>query len=82
MSARKNPHAQALGKLGGQAGKGKTSAAKAAAARANGQKGGRPPKENPGVVSQSVEAQAGHMLPDMRPKGRKPRTMQDLNLKG
>lgn len=37
---KKNPHAQALGKLGGKA----SSAAKAAAARANGAKGGRPKK--------------------------------------
>lgn len=45
--ARKNPHAVALGRKGGKAGKGKTSEAKAAAARANGQKGGRPKKEQP-----------------------------------
>ena len=38
----KNPHAVALGRKGGLAGKGKTSPAKAAAARANGKKGGRP----------------------------------------
>ena len=37
-----NPHAVALGRLGGLAGKGKTSDAKAAAARANGKLGGRP----------------------------------------
>lgn len=42
---RKNPHAVALGRKGGLAGKGKTSPAKAAASRANGQRGGRPPKE-------------------------------------
>lgn len=40
--ARKNPHAVALGRRGGKAGKGKTSPAKAAAARENGTKGGRP----------------------------------------
>lgn len=39
---RKNPHAVALGRKGGKAGKGKSSPAKAAAARANGRKGGRP----------------------------------------
>lgn len=39
---RKNRHAVALGRKGGLAGKGKTSAAKAAAARENGKKGGRP----------------------------------------
>lgn len=37
----KNPHAVALGKRGGKA----TSTAKAKAARANGKKGGRPPKK-------------------------------------
>ena len=42
-----NPHAVALGRLGGRAGKGKTSPAKAAAARANGQLGGRPPRGTP-----------------------------------
>lgn len=39
---RKNPHAVALGRKGGQANKGKTSPAKAKAARENGKKGGRP----------------------------------------
>ena len=39
MPARKNPHAVALGRRGGRA----TSAAKRAAARTNGTKGGRPP---------------------------------------
>lgn len=39
---RKNPHAVALGRRGGKAGKGKTSEAKAAAARENGKRGGRP----------------------------------------
>lgn len=38
----KNPHAVALGRKGGQANKGRTSEAKAAAARQNGLKGGRP----------------------------------------
>ena len=41
----KNPNAIALGRLGGK----KTSEAKAAAARANGKKGGRPPKIRPGT---------------------------------
>lgn len=40
----KNKHAVALGRKGGKAGKGKTSEAKAAAARENGKKGGRPPQ--------------------------------------
>jgi general stress protein YciG len=39
---RKNPHAVALGRKGGRANKGRTSEAKAAAARENGKKGGRP----------------------------------------
>lgn len=44
-----NPAAVALGRLGGLAGKGKTSPAKAAAARANGRLGGRPPKFRQGL---------------------------------
>jgi hypothetical protein len=40
----KNPHAVALGSLGGKAGKGKSSPAKAEASRLNGLKGGRPRK--------------------------------------
>lgn len=46
MTAKKNPHAQALGKLGGKA----TSEAKAAAARANASlppKPGRKPRGRP-----------------------------------
>lgn len=39
---RKNPHAVALGRKGGLASKGKTSEAKATAARTNGKLGGRP----------------------------------------
>lgn len=39
-----NPHAVALGRLGGLASKGKTSAAKAVASRENGKLGGRPRK--------------------------------------
>ncbi len=42
---RKNPHAVALGRKGGLAGKGKTSPAKATAARENGKRGGRPSKK-------------------------------------
>ena len=42
--ARKDPHAVALGRRGGLANKGRTSEAKAAAARENGKKGGRPKK--------------------------------------
>ncbi len=41
--AKKNPAAQALGALGGL----KRSKAKAAAAKRNGKKGGRPKKEKP-----------------------------------
>ena len=44
-----NPHAAALGRLGGLAGKGKTSPAKAAASRTNGRLGGRPPKIRQGL---------------------------------
>jgi uncharacterized membrane protein YvbJ len=44
-TARKNPHAVALGRKGGLAGKGITSRKKAAAARRNGKKGGRPKKQ-------------------------------------
>jgi len=44
---RKNPHAVALGRKGGLANKGRTSEAKAAAARENGKKGGRPKKVKP-----------------------------------
>jgi hypothetical protein len=43
----KNPAAVALGRLGGLAGKGKCSDKKAAAARENGKKGGRPKKASP-----------------------------------
>lgn len=42
---RKNPHAVALGRKGGLAGKGKSTPAKAAAARRNGLKGGAPRKK-------------------------------------
>ena len=45
--ATKNPHAVALGRLGGLAGSGKTTDKKAAAARKNGRKGGRPRKVKP-----------------------------------
>lgn len=40
----KNPHAVALGRLGGLVGGKSTSEEKAAAARTNGKKGGRPKK--------------------------------------
>ncbi len=40
----KNPHAVALGKLGGLAMKGVTTPKKARASRLNGKKGGRPKK--------------------------------------
>lgn len=41
---KKNPHAVALGRLGGQVGGRSRSAAKVKAVRENGKKGGRPPK--------------------------------------
>ena len=44
-----NPHAAALGRLGGLANKGKTGPAKAAAAQAIGRVGGRPPNIRPGL---------------------------------
>jgi hypothetical protein len=44
MAKRKNPHAVALGRKGGLKGGRVSSPAKARAARANGRKGGRPPK--------------------------------------
>jgi hypothetical protein len=44
---RKNPHAVALGKKGGQVGGLAKSPAKAAAARLNGAKGGRPRRIKP-----------------------------------
>jgi general stress protein YciG len=43
----KNPAAVELGRLGGLAGKGKSSPAKAQSARENGKKGGRPKKAKP-----------------------------------
>lgn len=49
-ATRKNPHAVALGRKGGRANKGKTSEAKAAAARENGKKGGRLPKDLTGRI--------------------------------
>lgn len=54
MSRRKNPHAVALGRKGGLAGKGRTSPAKAAAARENGKKGGRP--QGPDTASRAALA--------------------------
>lgn len=45
MVSRKNPNAVALGRKGGLANKGRTSPAKARAARENGKKGGRPRKK-------------------------------------
>jgi replicative DNA helicase len=50
----KNPHAVALGRLGGLAGKGQSSPKKAAAARINGRKGGRPKKVKPRQDAQTV----------------------------
>jgi len=44
MAKRKNPHAVALGRRGGLASRGKTSAAKKQASAANGKLGGRPRK--------------------------------------
>jgi hypothetical protein len=46
----KNPHAVALGRLGGRVGGKSTSEAKAEAARANGAKGGRPKKKGKRVT--------------------------------
>lgn len=45
----KNPHAVALGKLGGK----KSTEAKKQAARANGQKGGRPKKNHEKITTKS-----------------------------
>jgi hypothetical protein len=42
---KKNPHAVALGRLGGRVGGTATTVAKVQAARANGKKGGRPRKK-------------------------------------
>jgi len=53
----KNPHAVALGRLGGLAGKGQPSSPKkAAAARANGRKGGRPLKAKVIALRQATDA--------------------------
>ena len=58
MSAKKNPHAVALGRLGGLAGKGQPSSAKKAeAARLNGRKGGRPPKAKVIALQQATDAE-------------------------
>ena len=48
---RKNPHAVALGRLGGKAGGKSRSAAKARAVRENGRLGGRPRKNQKGARS-------------------------------
>ena len=57
MSA-KNPHAVALGRLGGLAGKGQPSSPKKAeAARINGRKGGRPPKSKSIALQQATDAE-------------------------
>ena len=53
----KNPHAVALGRLGGLAGKGKSTDKKAAAARLNGRKGGRPPKAKSIASQQPTDAE-------------------------
>ena len=55
MSA-KNPHAVALGRLGGLATKGVSTPKKAAAARLNGCKGGRPPKAKVIALQQATDA--------------------------
>lgn len=46
MSARKNPHAVALGRRGGRVGGKATTPAKRRAAQENGKKGGRPKKQS------------------------------------
>ena len=54
----KNPHAVALGRLGGLAGKGQPSSPKKAeAARINGRKGGRPPKSKSIALQQATDAE-------------------------
>ena len=53
----KNPHAVALGRLGGLASKGVSTPKKAAAARANGRKGGRPPKAKVIALRQATDAE-------------------------
>ena len=58
MSAKKNPHAVALGRLGGLAGKGQPSSPKKAeAARINGRKGGRPRKVKVIALQQATDAE-------------------------
>jgi len=57
-----NPAAVALGRLGGLAGKGKTSAAKAAAARANGKLGGRPPRGTAAGQARDIAGQGRPIL--------------------
>lgn len=58
-SNNKNPHAVALGKLGGS----KTSQAKLAAARENGRKGGRPRKDD---LSQRMSAENIDLVRDQK----------------
>ena len=53
----KNPHAVALGRLGGLATKGVSTPKKAAAARLNGRKGGRPPKAKVIALQQATDAE-------------------------
>jgi hypothetical protein len=63
---RKNPHAVALGRLGGKVGGRVKSKAKTRAARENGKLGGRPLKPGPekDIERQLLEAKTGAILSD------------------
>lgn len=59
MSTNKNPHAVALGRLGGK----KKSEAKAVAVRENGKKGGRPKKDD---LSKRMSAENIDLMRDQK----------------